>query len=210
MSSTTTRPIPAPSYPGRPGSVSIPPASGVHHRWSPARFATDREVEAADLKAVLEAARWSASCFGEEPWRFLVARRDAPWRHAVEDALSEGNRWARRASVLLVGVARRHFTRNGKPNSYARHDLGMSLSSLMVEAMARGLVTHAMAGFDADAVRDSFSVPDDHDVVWTLALGHWDPEMEDERLERKDARERRRKPLEELVFGSRFGEPVEL
>lgn len=202
--------LPSPAYPGRAGHVSVAPASGVHHRWSPSRFATDREVSSEELTAVLEAARWSASCFGEEPWRFLVARRDAPWRGAVEDALKDGNRWARRASVLLVGLTRHSFTQTGEPNSYARHDLGAALSALMTEGMARGLVTHAMAGFDASAVREAFAVPDDHDVVWTLALGHWDPALDDERLEEKDARDRRRRPLEKLAFGGRFGEPAEL
>jgi allophanate hydrolase len=125
-----------------------------HHRWSPRRFDAERSVPAEDLRAVLEAARWSASCYGEEPWRFLLARRSDPGRPAMESALSSGNAWAKRAGALLVGVAKRHYTRNGKPNDYARHDLGIALGSLMAEAMARGLVTHAMAGFDAD---DAFS-----------------------------------------------------
>ena len=193
-------------YPSRPGDVSVPPASGIHHRWSPVRFATDQEVETGDLTAILEAARWSASCFGEEPWRFLVARRKAPWREKVEDALADGNAWARRASLLLVGVTKRTFSRNGKPNDYARHDLGMALKSMMVEAAAQGLVTHAMAGFDAEAVRKDFQVPDDYDPAWTLAVGHYDPELADAKLAGRDGKKRARTPLNDLLFGARFGE----
>lgn len=204
MPTTTSMALEA--YPARPGDVSVAPASDIHHRWSPVRFATDREVASEDLTAVLEAARWAASCFGEEPWRFLVARRDATWRGDVEEALADGNAWAKRASVLLVGVAKRAFTQTGKPNDYARHDLGMALKSMMVEATARGLVTHAMAGFDADRVREDFRIPEEFDVVWTLALGHHDPDLEDEKLARREGKERARRPLEELVFGSRFGE----
>lgn len=40
-------------------------------RWSPRSFA-DRDVSPADLRRVFEAARWAASSYNEQPWRFLV------------------------------------------------------------------------------------------------------------------------------------------
>jgi hypothetical protein len=46
----------------------------VHARWSPRAFAP-REVSPADLKKLFEAARWAASSFNEQPWRFLVGGR---------------------------------------------------------------------------------------------------------------------------------------
>jgi hypothetical protein len=45
-------------------------------RWSPRSFA-DREVSPADLKRVFEAARWAASSYNEQPWRFLVGTRNS-------------------------------------------------------------------------------------------------------------------------------------
>lgn len=150
------------------------------------------------------------SCFGEEPWRFLVARRDDAWRNAVEATLKEGNAWARRAAVLIVGAAKGSFSRNGKPNRWAGHDLGIALGHMMAEARARGLITHAMGGFDVDAIRNSFDVPQDHDVLRVLAVGHYDPELDDEELESGDNRARARRPLKETVFGPRFGEAVAL
>lgn len=200
-------PRPDPTYPARPGDTSVEPTSGLHGRWSPRRLDAGRRVEPDDLRAVLEAARWSASSYNEQPWRFLVARRDDPWRTAVEASLKEGNAWARRAGVLVVGLARTAFTRNERPNRHAFHDVGVALGSMMAEAMARGLVTHAMAGFSPDRVRADLEVPDGFEPVWVLALGHFDSELEDEALEARDVRERRRRPLDELVFGERFGEP---
>ncbi len=198
---------PDPSYPARPGDTSVELASGLERRWSPRRLDAERPVADGDLRAVLEAARWSASTYNEQPWRFLVARRGDPWRDAVEAALNDGNAWARRASILVVGVARTTFSRNDRPNRHAWHDVGLALGSMMAEAMARGLVTHPMAGFSAERVRADFGVPDGFEPVWVLALGQWDPELADETLRERDERPRSRKPLEELVFGARFGEP---
>ena len=47
-----------------------------HTRWSPRSF-SDREVSSADLRKVFEAARWAPSSNNEQPWRFIVGRRDS-------------------------------------------------------------------------------------------------------------------------------------
>ena len=41
-------------------------------RWSPYVF-DERPVATADLMALFEAARWAASSYNEQPWRYLVA-----------------------------------------------------------------------------------------------------------------------------------------
>lgn len=195
-----------PSHPFlRHGDVSNPLASGLEGRWSSVRFHAERNVDSADLTALFEAARWAPSTFGEEPWRFLVARREDRWRPLVDAALNDGNAWARRASVLVIGLAKRTFTRNGHENPKATHDLGISLGGILAEATARGLATHPMGGFDADAVRRDFVVPDDFQPEWVLAVGYHDPELEDEPLLNRESKPRSRRPLAETVFGRAFG-----
>ncbi|WP_275575126.1 nitroreductase family protein [Methylocucumis oryzae] len=39
-------------------------------RWSPRAFAADKPVSDTELLALFEAARWSPSCFNDQPWRF--------------------------------------------------------------------------------------------------------------------------------------------
>jgi len=55
-----------------------PPVEGVlpviHHRWSPRSFA-EKPVPSADLEKIFEAARWSASSYNEQPWRYLVGHK---------------------------------------------------------------------------------------------------------------------------------------
>ena len=57
-----------------------------HNRWSPRSFA-DRPVDSADLAKVFEAARWAASSYNEQPWRFLVGIRGSETYRKIFDSL---------------------------------------------------------------------------------------------------------------------------
>jgi nitroreductase len=49
----------------------------IRARWSPNDFST-RPVEPEKLRTLFEAARWAASCFNEQPSRFIVATKADP------------------------------------------------------------------------------------------------------------------------------------
>src|ERR1700679_1744334 len=48
----------------------------IRTRWSPSDFSS-RPVEPEKLRSLFEAARWAASCFNEQPWRFIIANTGA-------------------------------------------------------------------------------------------------------------------------------------
>jgi nitroreductase len=52
-------------------------------RWSPYVFA-DQPVATADLCSLFEAARWSASSYNEQPWRYIVATQEHPDQFGVQ------------------------------------------------------------------------------------------------------------------------------
>lgn len=216
MSSTTTPPGSAPSpgpetgFPRNPATTSVPVLPAVALRWSPFRFDAETEVAGDDLKALLEAARWAPSSYGEEPWRFIVARRGDPQREAMEETLMPGNAYARRASVLVATLAKATYTRNGKVNRVAIHDTGLATANLLAEATNRGLITHPMGGFDKEALRTAFRIPEDFAPVVIVAVGRHDPSLDDEIMTGKEERPRRRRSLEDTVFGAEFGVPLEL
>ena len=186
------------------------PAYPIHdllaRRWSPYAF-SDKPVRREDLAALFEAARWSASSFNEQPWRYFVAISDEPEEHAkMLSVLVEANReWARRAPVLALGLAKMTFTRNGKPNRVALHDLGAASASLTLEATSRGLCVHQMAGILPDRAREVFGIPEDFSVETALAIGY----AEDGDPSGQDAQPRSRKPLSELVFSGTWERPAE-
>jgi len=188
----------------------VPVLDLIAKRWSPYGF-DPRPMERADITALFEAARWAPSSFNEQPWRFIVAsREDARAFETVLSCLKEGNqKWAQKASVLALSVAQMHFTRNDKPNRVATHDIGLAVGNLVMEATARGLAVHQMAGILLDKVREVFEVPEGFEPVTGLAIGYAaDPDTLPDELREKDLKQRTRKPLGEFVFTGQWGRPA--
>ena len=180
----------------------------LKRRWSPLAF-SGRMVEPEKLQSLFEAARWAPSCFNEQPWNFVVCTRDSPEDHErLVSCLSEGNLpWARTAPVLMLSVARRTFARNGNPNRHALHDVGLAVENLILQAMALDLFVHQMGGFDVAKARSLFGIPDDHEPVAAIALGYpGDPEQLPPPLRERQMAPRQRKPLDQFVFGGRWGQ----
>jgi nitroreductase len=183
----------------------------IRHRWSPRSFA-DRDVSATDLKTVFEAARWAASSYNEQPWRFLVGTRNSETYKKILSTLIEFNQqWARTAPVLILDLTKTTFTQSGKPNPVALYDVGAAAATLCYQATALGLFTHQMAGFDRDAARKVFNIPEDYIFGAVIALGHQgEPAaLANEQMLAQETSPRQRKPLSEIVL-SAWGEPAKL
>lgn len=192
---------PAPSNKSAVNRYPIHPL--IRDRWSPRAFA-DRPVDRETLGSLLEAARWAASCNNEQPWSFIVARKqDGPRFEQILRCLVPGNQaWAQSAPVLMISLARSTFAANGKPNRHAFHDVGAATAQLTLQAMSLGLSVHPMAGVDGDCIRTEFSLPEGIEVVTAIAVG-WpgDPESLPERYREREKAPRERKSLDEMVLG---------
>ena len=129
-------------------------------RWSPRAFAA-RPVEAEKLRRLFEAARRAPSSYNEQPWSFVLARREeAEGFTRLLSMLVEMNQsWAQHAPVLVLGVTHREHRCGGRPNRHALYDLGQAVAHLTVEAMHQGLHVHQIGGFDAGLARDLFAIP---------------------------------------------------
>jgi nitroreductase len=173
----------------------------ILRRWSPRAFA-DRTVSDVDLATVFTAASWAASSYNEQPWRFLVGRKsDSTWTKLFNGLNPANQGWTKAAPVLYAAIAKKTFSHNGSPNRVAMHDVGAACATLSLQATALGLHTHGMAGFDPEAVRSAFSIPEDYDVVSCWALGYLgDPETLPENFRKSELQPRSRKPLDAFVF----------
>jgi nitroreductase len=183
----------------------------VLHRWSPRSFA-DRDVSAEDLKKVFEAARWTASSYNEQPWRYLVGTRGSETYKKIFSTLIPFNQgWAGTAPVLILGVASTKFSHNGAANGYGLYDLGAASSYLTLQASELGLKTHQMAGFDQAAARKAFEIPEDYVLGSVIALGYQgEPAaLGHEQMISMEVAPRERKELSEFVL-SAWGEPAKL
>jgi nitroreductase len=181
----------------------------ISRRWSPYAY-SNRAVAKEDLMALFEAARWAASSYNEQPWRYIVATRETP-AEEYENLLSclvEANQgWAQGAPVLALGVAGLKYAKNGTPNRHALHDLGQASANLCVEATARGLAVHQMGGIVPAKAREIYGIPEDFDVVTGLAIGYAaEGDEVPEPLREGASQPRPRKPLTEILFSGRWGQ----
>ncbi len=177
----------------------------ISRRWSPYNYA-EKLIGKEDLRSILEAARWAASAFNEQPWRYIVASKDNPeaFQKLLSCLVEPNQAWAKNASVLGLGIVSRNYSRNGKPNGTALHDLGLASAQLTMEASARGIMVHQMAGILPDRARDLYHIPEGFDAVTGLALGY--PESGEGEMADRDATPRQRLPQSEFVFGETFGQ----
>jgi nitroreductase len=173
----------------------------ILRRWSPRAFA-DTPVSDADLKTLFTAASWAASSYNEQPWRFLVGRKgDETWNKIFSSLTPANQSWTNSAPVLYASLAKRTFSHNGSLNRVAVHDVGAASATLSLQATALGLHTHGMAGFDPEALRAAFHIPNDFDPVACWALGYLgDPDRLPENYRKMELQARTRKPLHEFVF----------
>ena len=192
----------------KPAETQYPIHELLRRRWSPRAF-SDRRVDPAIMRSLLEAARWAPSSYNEQPWSFIVATRDDPVEFGrLLSCLVEGNiQWAQHAPVLMVSVARLSFEDDGKPNRHAFHDVGLAVANLIVQATALGLVVHQMAGIFPDKIRELYGIPEGYEAVAGIALGYpGDPQSLPEGLRKRELAPRERKPLTEFVFSGSWGQ----
>lgn len=170
-------------------------------RWSPRAFA-DKPVENEKLSRIFEAARWAASAYNEQPWRFIVAAKGDENYKKVFDGFHEFNQvWLKSAPVIFFIIAKKTFSHDGNPNGWSVYDAGQAAANLSIQATAEGLHVHQMAGILKDKIVEIFNIPDDFVPVTGFGLGYLgSPDILPEPLKQRELAERVRKPIGEIVF----------
>lgn len=186
----------------KPATNQYPIQELIKQRWSPLAFNT-RPIEPEKIGSLLEAARWAASCFNDQPWFFIVATQDNTKEYEkLFSCLVEANqKWAKDAPLLMLSVARLSFQQNNKPNRHALHDVGLAMGNLTLQAQSLGLFLHQMGGFDADKARTLYNIPEDYEPVAAIAVGYpGNVNQLDADLQQRELSPRSRKPLTDFVF----------
>lgn len=104
----------------------------------------------------------------------------------------------------MLVTSRNNFEHNNQPAATAPFDTGAAWMSLAIEAHARKIVTHGMQGFDYEAARKIFSIPEAFTVEAMIAIGkQGDPECLPPELRKKETPSLR-KPLQEIISKGSF------
>lgn len=183
------------------GKAEVPVEDLFLRRWSPRAFA-ETPIDFDTLRAIFSAGQWAASCFNEQPWRFVMGHKGDPvWQRIFESLAPANQSWTKFAPVLFASFAKKTFSQTGAANRVAQHDVGAASAQISLAATTLGLHTHGMVGFDPEKLVISFGVPIDFEAVACWALGYrGDPEMLNERLKQIELSPRTRKTLAEIVF----------
>ena len=194
----------------QPGAEDL--TEHLRDRWSVSVFDPAHELADAEIRLLLEAARWAPSAGNSQPWSFLVLPRGSAGHQTFVTHLSRGNSgWVPRASAVFVAVAQVAADPDGngpKWADYSYYDLGQAAAHLSVQAASLGLSSHQFAGFDHGAVAAAFGVPDWWKAMTGIAVGlHGDPAEVDPRDAEREERERVRRPLKEIAYADKWGTP---
>ncbi|PPC85386.1 MAG: nitroreductase [Methylotenera sp.] len=184
----------------------------IANRWSGRAYDATKPVSKAQILSLCEAARWAPSCFGDEPWRFVVWDKNSnadAWQKAF-DCLVPGNQeWVKNAPVLLLVCADTLFGHNQKPNRWAQYDTGAAAENLCLQATDLGLMAHQMGGFNADAARSTFAIPEQFTLMAMVAIGYaGDANQLSDDLKARELAACKRKPVADLFFDSAWNHPI--
>lgn len=175
------------------------------------RAFTDQPIDHDTLTTLLEAARWAPSCGNRQPWRYVMTTQPESLS-ALQEALTDGNVWAKKAPALLTVISHEDFD-NVMPDGrkYYLFDTGLGTQNLLIQATAMGLMCHPMAGFDPAKARQALNIPDDYEVICLIAIGYpGDPELlEVEKLRARETAPRVRKPLDAIANFETWSEKLE-
>jgi nitroreductase len=191
----------------RSADTSVPIHPHLAARWSPRVFDPDAVVTGPQLAALLEAARWAATWGNRQPVRFVVGLRGDDTFGALAATLKRGNAYAQAAGALILVCA--DEGPDEKTALYAAVDAGAAIAQLTVEAVSLDLSVHPMAGFDPDAARLAFDIPEAVRPLAVVAVGSLgDYASADQKYVERDAAPRERLPLAEVAYTGRWGRPA--
>lgn len=158
------------------------------------RAISSKEIGKDIIDGLMNAGQLTASCFNNQPWRFLfLTNEDA--LNKGRKALASGNAWAKSAPLLIIGFSKPDLDcqlEDGR--NYYQFDLGMAVQSIIMQAADNNLTARPMAGFSPEILKAEFNIPDEFEIYIMIAVGYEDESAGKKNLERK------RRPLPENFY----------
>ena len=121
----------------KPATTQVSINEVIAQRWSPRAFDATKFVSHEQVIALLEAARWAPSCFGDQPWRFIVWNKSTDaeaWQQAFDTLAPSNQTWVKSAPLLILVCADTLFGHNQTPNRWGQYDTGAAAENLCLQA----------------------------------------------------------------------------
>ena len=158
------------------------------------------------IQDLATSAQLSASCFINQPWRFVFVYEPSVLKK-MHEVLSSGNEWAHKASMIVAVLSKKDYDCIIRERVYHQFDTGMATAFLILRATELGLVAHPIAGYSPKKTREVLDIPDDIEVITLVIIGKHadkiDPVLSDK--QRDAERERpKRLPLSAFVYHNSY------
>jgi len=151
-------------------------------------------------------AQLAPSCFNHQPWNFVFVLE--PQRLVeMREVLTEGNRWAYDASLMIAVFSKKEDDCIIRDRIYYQFDCGLALGFLMLRATELGLVAHPIAGFSPKKTRKILEIPEEYKVITLVIVGKKSDELNlnlSEKQVNSEKRRPRRKRMDNFVHLNRY------
>jgi nitroreductase len=128
------------------------------------RAFSEQEQELEIIDKLTNAAQLSASCFNNQPWRFLF-QKEQKEQEKGRKSLSPGNSWAKTVPLLIVGFSKKNRDCQIKDGrNYYLFELGMSAQLILLQATELNLVARPISGYSPQLLRKEFNFPEEFEV----------------------------------------------
>ncbi|OGS41494.1 MAG: hypothetical protein A3K67_01425 [Euryarchaeota archaeon RBG_16_62_10] len=173
------------------------------------RALQERALEDDKVEALIEAARLSASCFNNQPWRLVFCRGQEALA-AVKAAMSKGNEWTSKAPLIIVVTAKeKDDCQLSDRRNYFLFDCGLAIGQLELRAAELGLIAHPIAGYDPLKVKAALGIPEEYIVITLVNCGYpgGDEGLLSEKQKGWERARPERKPVGENIFLDKWANP---
>lgn len=152
------------------------------------RSFSNKEIESEKLEYVLKAARYAPSACNLQPVKFYVVT-DMDTLSKLHQAYPR--EWFKKAPCVIVAVGdKKNSWKRVDGKDHVDVDVAISVDHLTLAACEVGLGTCWVCAFDAGMCHEILNLPDHMEAIALIPIGYPDKE---------EVREKRRKPLDEIV-----------
>jgi nitroreductase len=143
-------------------------------------------------RRILESARLTGSSMNTQHWRFILIQDKANLKKLASDSTT--GQWVANADFGIVILVNPKIPGSGI-------DGGRVLQDMQLAAWGSGVASRLYTGFKEEEMRRDFAVPTDLKLEAVVGFGY---------PARKVIGRKNRKPVEELVFSEKYGNPLNL
>jgi nitroreductase len=159
------------------------------------------------INDLAECAQITASCFNNQPWQYVFVY-ESEMIKKMHEALSSGNEWAHKASMIIVVLGKKEDDCVIYDRIYYRFDIGMATEAMILRATELGFVAHPIAGYSPKKTRAILGVPDEFDVITLVIVGKHSNKINPVMSKKQIKNERKRperKLISDFIFHNKYG-----